>query len=115
MDPNSNSDRQLINDACEKIFEMFYKAFAPYMGKNEHWSETLDNYIRSEWGKLDDSVADLESPFNMNEESDIIMELYKKIYTTFEISQCDYDKYEDCVDWDGLHELLSYYMCLIEK
>ena len=115
MDPNSNSDRQLIYDACEKIFEIFCKEYAPYKGKNEHWSKTLNNYIQTEWGKLDDSVADLESPFNMNEESDIIMELNKKVYKTLDTTQSEYDKYEDCVDWDSLEELFSYYMCLIEK
>ena len=115
MDPNSNSDRQLIYDACEKIFEIFCKEYAPYKEKNEHWSKKLNNYIQTEWGKLDDSVADLESPFNMNEESDIIMELNKKIYKTLDTTQSEYDKYEDSVDWDSLEELFSYYMCLIKK
>ena len=63
----------------KKFLEIFYKKYAPYKEKNEHWSKTLNNYIQTEWSKLDDSVADLESPFNMNEESDIIMELNKKI------------------------------------
>lgn len=113
MNPNSKSDKEMICTAADRVVEMFFRSYNKYKKDDEHWSITLDNYISSEWNKLDDGVIDLESYFNMEEESDIVMETYRKIFEKMDINQEEYDLYEEVVDWTCLDELFSYYMCFI--
>jgi hypothetical protein len=93
---------------------MFFKAYAPFVKDDVHWSVSLNNYVCSEWNKLDESVAYLESRFSREEESDIVMETNKIIFTKLNISPEEYDRYDDKVDWDGLDEMISYYLCLLQ-
>lgn len=113
MNPNSKSDKEMICAASDRVVEMFFKAYNKYKKDDEHWSITLDNYIYSECNKLDDSTNDLESYFNLEEESDIVMETNKKIFQKLDVSLDEYDKYEGEIDWNSFEELLSYYMCFI--
>lgn len=110
---NESDDDFNIKNAIDSVFKLFYDSYLSYVKDNKHWSENLNLYIQTEWYKLDDNVAYLESQFNQDEQDDIIWKTFQKILKKLNISYDEYDEYEDSVNWDRLEELLSYYICFI--
>lgn len=114
MNVNDLNDYKYKN-TVNRIFNIFYNDYKRYENKNLHWSKNLNKYIQTEWNKLDESVADLESQFSQDDQDDITWLTFQEILKKLNISFEEYDEHESSVDWDSLEELISYYMCFIVK
>ena len=114
MNVNDLNDYKYKNVVI-RVLNMFYNAYKHYENTNLHWSKNLNDYIKTEYNKLDDSVAYLESQFSQEDQDDITWLTFQEILKKLNISYEEYDEYECSVDWDSLEELISYYMCFIDK
>lgn len=103
----------MTDQAVEKVIQLFINDYNKYNEKNEHWTVNVNKYVKTEWSKLDTSVAYLEHNYSDEEAEEICEKSFTKILKILQISYEEYEKYECDVYWNLLDELLDYYLTQI--
>tara|TARA_B100000902_G_C27221321_1_gene869845 strand:- start:977 stop:1306 length:330 start_codon:yes stop_codon:yes gene_type:complete len=103
------TDKMCYDVAKEIINNVFMEKYKPTIKDNKTWYENLNKFVVEEWNRLKDT-DDKETEFTEEEEDMIVHDSMDLLLTNLEISEDDFEEYEQEVDWGRFDEIISHYI-----
>ena len=103
------TDKMCYDVAKEIINNIFMEKYNLTIKDNKTWYENLNKFVVEEWNRLKDT-DDKETEFTEEEEDMIVHDSMDLLLTNLEISEDDFEEYEQEVDWGRFDEIISHYI-----
>mgnify|MGYP001264222185 FL=1 len=101
---------KMCHDAAKDIINnIFLIKYKPTIKEDKTWYENLNKFVVEEWNRLKDT-DDKETEFTEEEEDMIVHDSMDLLLTNLEISEDDFEEYEQEVDWGRFDEIISHYI-----
>lgn len=104
------TDKMCYETAKEIINKIFWVKYIPTIKDNTHWYENLNNFLVTEWDRLQES-EDSESQFTDKEEDMITSDAMQILLDNLNIDEDEFEDHEQDIDWRRFDDIIGHYIC----
>ena len=104
------TDKMCYETAKEIINNIFWVKYIPTIKDNTYWYENLNNFLVTEWDRLQES-EDSESQFTDEEEDMITSEAMQILLDNLNIDEDEFEDHEQDIDWRRFDDIIGHYIC----
>ena len=106
------SDKMCHDVAKDIITKTFLVKYQPTIKEGKSWYENLNNFLISEWDRLQES-EDIESQFTDNEEHMIANDAMNILLDKLNVDEDEFEEHEQDVDWMRFDDIIGHYCCSV--
>jgi len=107
------TDKTCHDVANQIINDIFLVKYLPIIKSNNTWYENLNNFLVTEWDRLQES-EDTQSQFTEDEEHMIIVEAMQILLDKLDVDEDEFEDHEQHVDWMRFDDIIGHYVCYIK-
>lgn len=105
---------KMCRDVANKIInDIFLVKYIPTIKLNNTWYENLNNFLVTEWDRLQES-EDTQSQFTEDEEHMIIVEAMQILLDKLDVDEDEFEDHEQHVDWMRFDDIIGHYVCYVK-
>ena len=102
---------KMCPDVANKIInDIFLIKYIPTIKLNKTWYENLNNFLVTEWDRLQES-EDTQSQFTEDEEHIITVEAMQILLDKLDVDEDEFEDHEQHVDWRRFDDIIGHYTC----
>lgn len=102
---------KMCHDVANKIInDIFLVKYIPTINLNNTWYENLNNFLVTEWDRLQES-EDTQSQFTEDEEDIITVEVMQILLDKLDVDEDEFEDHEQHVDWRRFDDIIGHYAC----
>lgn len=106
------TDKMCHDIAKDIITKIFLVKYQPTIKESKSWYENLNNFLVSEWDRLQES-EDIESQFTDNEEHMIASDAMNILLDKLNVDEDEFEEHEQDVDWMRFDDIIGHYCCSV--
>ena len=106
---------KMCHDVANKIInDIFLVKYIPTIKLNNTWYENLNNFLVTEFDRLQDTEEGMNSEFTDDEEDMITSDAMQILLDKLNVDEDDFEDHEDEVDWTRFDGIIGRYICMID-
>ena len=106
---------KICHDVANKIInDIFLVKYIPTINLNKTWYENLNNFLVTEWDRLQES-EDTQSQFTEDEEHIITVEAMQILLDKLDVDEDEFEDHEQHVDWRRFDDIIGHYVCYVNN
>ncbi len=106
------TDKMCYEVATEIINQIFWIKFQPTIQINLYWYENLNNFLVTEWDRLQ-TTDDTQDKFDDKEQHMIIQDAMNLLLDKFNVDSDEFEDHEQDVDWMKFDDIIGHYLCYV--
>jgi len=106
------TDKMCYEVATEIINQIFWIKFQPTIQINLYWYENLNNFLVTEWDRLQ-TTNDTQDKFDDKEQHMIIQDAMNLLLDKLNVDSDDFEDHEQDVDWMKFDDIIGHYLCYV--
>ena len=107
------TDKMCHDVANQIINDIFLVKYIPTINLNNTWYENLNNFLVTEWYRLQES-EDTQSQITEDQEHMIIVEAMQILLDKLDVDEDEFEDHEQHVDWMRFDDIIGHYVCYVK-
>ena len=108
------TDKMLHDVAKDVINNLFLVNYNPTVKEDKTWYENLNNFLVTEFDRLQDTEEGMNSEFTADEEDEITSDAMQILLDKLNVDEDEFEDHEEDVDWTRFDGIIGRYICMID-
>jgi hypothetical protein len=105
---------KMCHDVAKKIInQIFLVNYSPTIKEDKTWYENLNNFLVTEFDRLQDTEEGTNSDFTDDEEEMITSDVMQMLLDNLNVDEDEFEDHEQDVDWIRFDGIIGRYVCMI--